>query len=191
MTRPADDHYPTPPEATRALLSVEQFGAGIWEPCAGSGEMAAVLRQAGYTVAATTLHDGRADRDFPKHRVIGGTDFLAETRLRHHAIVTNPPYRIAEEIIRHALSLRPQRVAMLLNLKFLGSKARRAGLFAETPPARVWVFADRISMYPAGWDGPRATTTETMAWFVWDAPFRRVPPAIGWIEAGEHRGAAE
>lgn len=186
--RPDDDHYPTPPEATRALLSVESFGAGIWEPCAGSGEMSAVLRMAGYAVASTTLHSGNDDPFFPEYRVTGGVDFLKESLLRHQCIVTNPPYRIAEQIIRHALSLRPQRIAMLLNIKFLGGKARRVGLFSEAPPARVWVFSDRISMYPAGWDGPRATSTETMAWFVWDAPYRRVPPTIGWVDSQEFRG---
>jgi len=45
--RPPTDHYPTPPEMVRALLSVESFSGGIWEPCAGSGDMAAVLREAG------------------------------------------------------------------------------------------------------------------------------------------------
>ena len=57
--RPDDDFYPTPAECTRALLSVESFAGGIWECCAGMGDMAVVLREAGYTVTATTLGDGR------------------------------------------------------------------------------------------------------------------------------------
>lgn len=30
--RAAFEFYPTPPEATRALLSVEQFEGSVWEP---------------------------------------------------------------------------------------------------------------------------------------------------------------
>lgn len=167
VVRPDDDHhYPTPPEATRALLSAERFGGGIWEPCAGSGDMAAVLREAGYTVRATTLGAGRADRDAPKHRVIGDADFLAQPEFGAPNIVTNPPFKIAEAIIRHALDLRPVRLCLLMNLKFLGSIGRGKGLFRTNSPSRIWVFMDRITMYPAGYVGLRFTTTETMAWFV-------------------------
>lgn len=186
MTRPADDDYPTPPEATRALLSVEHFAGGIWEPCAGGGAMAAVLRGAGYTVRATTIGESRHDPKVPKHRVLGGSDFLAAIEAAHPNIVTNPPYRIAEDIIRHALTFQPVKLAMLLNLKFLGSVGRARGLYREHPPARVWVIADRITMYPAGYDGPRGTATETHAWFVWDRSHLGAP-AIGHLVAGDHR----
>ena len=40
--------YPTPPEATRALLSVETFDGPIWEPACGQGHIAKVL-EAGAT----------------------------------------------------------------------------------------------------------------------------------------------
>lgn len=32
-----NEFYPTPPEATRALLSVETFDGSIWEPACGGG----------------------------------------------------------------------------------------------------------------------------------------------------------
>lgn len=192
--RPDDDHYPTPPEAVRALLSVEAFGGGIWEPCAGDGAMAAVLREAGYTVRATTIGEGRHDRDFPKHRVVGGIDFLTTSEASHPNIITNPPYGrprdIAEAIIRHAIGLGPVKMALLMNVKFLAGSKRRVGLWAEYPPARVWVFADRITMYPAGYQGPKGTTTETFAWYVWERPFLSRPPVIGWLDSSDHRGVA-
>lgn len=37
--RSRDDFYPTPPEMTRALLSVELFYGAIWEPACGDGAM--------------------------------------------------------------------------------------------------------------------------------------------------------
>lgn len=190
VKRPDSDHYPSPPEATRALLSVERFAGGIWECCAGRGEMAAVLRGAGYTVAATTIEEGRHERAFPKHMVAGDIDVLKETRRRHDTAITNPPYRLTEEILRHLIGLGCVNIAMLLNIKFLSSEGREE-LFSRFPPANIWVFRDRITMYPADYDGPKGTTTETFAWFVWKAPFHPRPPQIGWITAKHFRGARD
>lgn len=176
--RPADDWYPTPPRATRALLSVEAFGGRIWEPCAGRGDMADALRMAGHDVHASTILSGSPN-------IIGGADFLQADKLEAPNVVTNPPFKIAEPIIRRALDLGAVKVAMLLNVKFLGGQARKDGLFATHPPARVWVFADRISMYPGDYQGKRGTTTETLAWFVWEWPHNRAP-VIGWLNSKEH-----
>lgn len=159
MTRPVDDHYPTPPEVTRLLLMAETFDGGIWEPCAGDGSMSDVLKEK-HEVIATTLNDGTGD-------VIGGRDFLKEIRLLAPNIVTNPPYRIANDVVGRALTLRPRKMAMLLNLKFLASEKRRRFIFSNAPPDRLIVISNRVSFYPVDWSGSRGTTTETYAWFVW------------------------
>jgi len=44
--RAAFEFYPTPPEATRALLSVESFEGDIWEPACGDGAISKVLIEA-------------------------------------------------------------------------------------------------------------------------------------------------
>jgi predicted nucleic-acid-binding Zn-ribbon protein len=83
-SRAAYDYYPTPPEATRALLAAEQFDGSIWEPACGEGHLAKVLTDAGYDVTSTDL----VDYGF-------GTpsqDFLAERKPLAKHIVTNPPY---------------------------------------------------------------------------------------------------
>lgn len=185
--RPDDDHYPTPPEVTRALLWAERFSETIWEPCAGSGEMVDVLRAAGYDVFASTLGAGYYGQTGPGNTwraIHGDTDFLCCDRnitaklLAVHKpgarqipdIVTNPPYKQAEEFIRHALGLKPRKCAMLLNIKFMASRKRHNGLWREYPPSRIHMFVDRPSMYPAGYEGKRGSTTETFGWFVWDTP---------------------
>lgn len=188
--RPGDDHYDTWPRVTRALLSVERFGGSVWECCAGVGCMAEPLRAAGHQVCATTIGDRYWPRDRPRKRVEGGVDFLASRRLRAPNLVTNPPFRLTKAILRHAFSLEPAKVCLFLNVKFLAGIDRKDHLFQEFPPARVWVFADRITMYPHGWTGKRNQTTETMAWFVWDAPFRR-PNRMwsgGWLNSKEFMG---
>lgn len=178
--RPADDHYPTPTEVTRALLSVENFSGTIWEPCAGGGEMANVLRRR-CPVLATTLAPNDETDCFGG--VGGGVDFLKTDWLAGDNIVTNPPFNISEDIIRHAIKLEPTKISMLLNIRFLGSRKRKEGLFAEYPPKRIWVFCDRPSMYPADWEGKRGTTTETFSWWIWESPFTIQAPEIGWLDS--------
>lgn len=82
--RAAFEFYPTPPEATRALLSVEAFEGDIWEPACGDGAISKVLLEAGYEVISTDL----IDRGYGT----GGHDFLKSTRPLAKNIITNPPY---------------------------------------------------------------------------------------------------
>ena len=96
------DLYETPPVATEALLRVEQIPQRIWEPAAGRGAIVRVLRDAGHTVIASDL----IDYDFPLNTV---GDFLKTTAMPAgcQAILTNPPFRWAEEFVAHALKLSP------------------------------------------------------------------------------------
>ena len=95
--REKDDFYPTPEPATRALLRSETFGPRIWEPACGDGAISRVLEQAGHEVISTDLFD----RGFGEARI----DFLMERRLLAPHIVTNPPFKLAEAFVRHALDL--------------------------------------------------------------------------------------
>lgn len=158
-----DDFYATPAVAVHALLRVEKLPHHIWEPACGDGAIVTVLRDAGHTVWATDLV-GRGCPD-SEH----GVDFLMErqTRIDVEAIVTNPPFKNAEEFVAHALDLCP-RVAMLLRLAFMESERRRP-ILDTGHLARVHVFRKRLPMmHRAGWDGPKASSSMPFAWFVWD-----------------------
>jgi hypothetical protein len=100
------DLYETPAVATRALLRVENLPRWIWEPAAGRGALASVLRAAGHEVLASDNYG------VPSH--FAGHDFLAESELPDgvQAIVTNPPFQWAEQFVAHALDLCPH-VVML------------------------------------------------------------------------------
>lgn len=78
------EFYPTPPEATRALLAVESFEGDIWEPACGDGAISKVLEAAGYQVVSTDL----IDRGYGA----GGHNFLKSDRPLAKNIITNPPY---------------------------------------------------------------------------------------------------
>ena len=161
-----DDLYETPECATRALLTVEELPTGaVWEPACGPGAIARVLRAAGHEVWATDLVDyASPDQDQ------SGIDFLLEHGASPYyigSIITNPPFKLADQFVRHALLLCP-RVYMLLRLAFLESE-RRSGILDNGWLRRVHVFKRRLPMmHRAGWNGPHATSAIPFAWFCWN-----------------------
>jgi hypothetical protein len=170
LTERRDDLYETPPEAVRALLAVEEIPSGaIWEPACGPGAIVRVLRAAGHEVYATDL----VDYDSPDQDA-HGIDFLMEHGSAPYyigSIITNPPFKLADQFVRHALLLCP-RVYMLLRLAFLESERRSATLESGWLK-RVHVFRERLPMmHRAGWQGPRASSSMAFAWFVFDRRHR-------------------
>ena len=186
-TRQKNDWYPTPPEATLKLLEVEPFHGVIWEPAAGDGALCEVLREAGHSVIASDLNEYGYCK--------AGVDFLMETKLPEvHGpvtnLITNPPYKLAEQFIQKAIDLGVRKHAWLLRLAFLEGAARHESLFKHNPPSRVHVFSKRLTIWRGderpndktiGGKEPRGTTA--YAWFVWDQPIGklRLKPRINWI----------
>ncbi|WP_372395159.1 hypothetical protein ABMY26_06270 (plasmid) [Azospirillum sp. HJ39] len=193
IVRPADDHYRSPPETIRALASVVDLSAGIWECCAGDAILAAVaadLIGAG-NVVATSIHPPATT-----YHPVEAADFLEAQQLRRRNIVTNPPYSMlygkrmakagaATRIARHALELLEAAgndagaLCLLLDLRFSLSEIRNepGGLLYDFPPTVIHAFADRVTMYPAGAGADRVKPlqggTQAFAWFIWDRPYRR------------------
>lgn len=181
------EFYPTPPEAVRALLSVEQFDGDIWEPACGDGAISLELEKAGYTVTSTDL----IDRGYGT----GGQDFLkSETPLAKH-IVTNPPYGthgLGDAFVRKALMHCRQTggsVAMLLNLRSLANPSRHAK-FIKTPPAAIYVI-DELICWPNG--KPTSKTAriakQQYYWAVWK-PGHTGAPKFWWLSAKDFRESA-
>jgi hypothetical protein len=172
------DFYATPPEATRALLSVEQFNGPIWEPACGAGAISSVLVEAGHVVMSTDL----IDRGYGTP----GVDFLRETEPRARHIVTNPPYGggLADRFIGKALALTRQTggtVAMLLDLASLCHPSRHPR-FIATPPAALYAL-DELVCLPNG-DPARAPfmarADRRYYWAVWK-PGHSGRPAFWWL----------
>jgi hypothetical protein len=86
------EFYPTPPEATRALLSVETFDGTIWEPACGRGAISTVLETAGYQVVSTDL----VQRDYGTGGTVAMLLNLASLchPSRHSLWIENPPSAI-------------------------------------------------------------------------------------------------
>jgi hypothetical protein len=181
-----NDLYETPDVATEALLRVERLPLRIWEPACGPGRIVNVLRAHGHDVYASDLIDYGTDPT-----AYYGRDFLQEQQAPdgYGCILTNPPFRLAEQFVAHALKLCPL-VVMLLRTAFLESE-RRTSILEGRGLARVWVFRKRLPMmHRAGWEGRKANSGMSFAWFVWDRS-HRLPATvhrISWERAEQEVG---
>lgn len=171
------EFYPTPPEATRALLSVEQFDGPIWEPACGRGAISMVLEAAGHQVVSTDL----IQRDYGT----GEIDFLRETEPRAKHIVTNPPYGrgLGDAFAKHALDLTRETggtVAMLLNLASL-CHPKRHELWVNNPPSAIYAL-DELVCWPEGDPAyaTRFTNQHRYCWAVWK-PGHVGQPEFWWL----------
>lgn len=167
------DFYPTPPWGTRALLRYVEFTGHILEPCCGDGAMAEVLKETGQEITASDI----INRGYGSER-----DFLSIQEPQTN-IVTNPPFNIAETLLAHALSLASQKVCFLLRTAFLESRRRYGSLYRLTPPAKLLIFTERLSMYPKGQEVHGGGTT-SYAWFVWDKQNTSGTTVVEWIAPG-------
>ena len=96
--RAENDFYATDPIAIEELMKIEKLAQNIWEPACGMGHLAEPLIKAGHNVMASDL----IDRGYGQ----GGVDFLKQKGLIYYCdIVTNPPYKLAEEFVRHGLEI--------------------------------------------------------------------------------------
>lgn len=151
--RSASDLYPTPPEATQALLNMLKLprGTKIWEPACGDGHMVAVLRNNGLQVEATDILTGTdyLNSELPE----GGIDW----------IITNPPFSLAGEFIRRSYKHNLP-FAFLLKSQFWHAK-KRYDLFIQNPPTMILPLTWRPDfMFKSRGSG---SPLMDVAWTVW------------------------
>lgn len=163
--RRADDFYPTPPEATIALLPlIAHWPRECWEPACGDGAIAEVLERAGFVVAATDLIDrgyGLTSVDFLEP----GSHNWPSAACRKVGI-TNPPFKLAAEFIRRANQIGMTHLALLLKSNFWNA-AKRLALWDEWPPYARHDLTWRLDFTGAG------SPHTDCSWFLWD---RTSPP---------------
>lgn len=185
--------YPTPESLTRALVrSGESLPPLIWEPACGLGHMVRPLVAAGHQVYASDLYT----YGWPGQMEI--IDFLATTEAprfsyggaRPTCIITNPPFSLAADFVRHGLQL-CQKVCVLGRLAFLEGRGRsdiidrhlvRVYPLIERPPMMhrwlrgVWELRkgerEPVLVHDDGvwreWSGKKAGSAMPMAWFIFE-----------------------
>ena len=94
--------------------------------------------------------------------IADGVDYLdAKSAGLYKAIITNPPFSLAEQFIRKAVAEAPV-VAMLLKATYFHAGSRVA-LFRECPPTAVLAMAWRPAMCPERGKSP----IMDFIWAVW------------------------
>lgn len=163
--RQREDYYATEPKATEWLCKLERFEGRILEPSCGEGHMSRVLEAAGYDVVSRDL----VDRGYGEV-----ADFLSIDNMEWDGnIVTNPPYKYAQEFVEKALKHHSRR-------KEGGdvSKAdfpRRQGSTRSLPfysPIRVWVSSSRLKCAMNGDFEAYGSSAAAYAWFVWEKGYK-------------------
>lgn len=156
------DFYPTPPEVTHALMKFLNLSPRtIWEPACGDGAMSKVIESYGHIVISTDIR--------PTTYAMEATDFLSSdyTDWPCDAIITNPPFNLSEEFIKHALT-QANVVAMVLKSQYWHASKRKK-LFYEFPPAYVLALSWRPDfLFDQRKEGDKkAAPTMECIWTVW------------------------
>jgi hypothetical protein len=94
-------------------------------------------------------------------------------------VITNPPFRLAEEFALRALNVARCGVAILARTVFLESVGRYEGIFRKIPPTKFAQFTERVPMVKGRLD-MKATTATGYAWFVWEKNVSKLPHLM-WI----------
>lgn len=159
--RQEDDYYATDPKTIIPLFKAEKFCNSIWECACGEGHLSKSMEKCGKLVFSTDL----IDRNFGH----GIFNFLEEILEWHGDIITNPPYKFAQEFVEKSIKiLQPKRkVAMFLKLQFLEGQKRRK-LFDINPPKIIYVFSKRQSCAMNGNFDKYPSSAVAYAWFVWE-----------------------
>ena len=177
--RAEGDYYTTDPEAVRALLRVHKRVFGgiklklnnvIWEPACGCGNISKVLEEYGLEVLSTDL----VDRGYG----VSGIDFLETKKLpeRCDTIITNPPYKYANEFIQHSLELLPRGglACFFLNLNYLSGQKRYNEIYSRHDLLEVIVFSNRVHCYKNNIKTGHSSPVN-YGWFVFEKDYNDVP----------------
>ena len=121
--RNESDFYPTPPEATQALLDFIKIDheSIIWEPACGEGHMLSAMRGNGYVAVGTDINTGN--------------DYLTTPLLDCDWIITNPPFSESQAFIERSIQ-HHKPFALLLKSQYWHAK-KRYELFNNYKPQYV------------------------------------------------------
>lgn len=171
--RETNDYYATEPKALDVLIEggYKPSSNKILEPSAGEGHLSKRLIELGYDVTSYDL----IDRGYCPVK-----DFFDIDRWEG-CILTNPPYKYAQQFVEHALDIIPdgQEVAMFLKVQFLEGQARRK-LFDTKQLKAVYVASKRLNCARNGEFDKYTSSAVAYAWFVWQKGFKG-DPIIKWI----------
>lgn len=169
------DLYETPTKAVDMLVDhLELSSYACLDPSAGRGVIIRRLNERGFSAWGFDLHDHGSPATSTTI-ITTPIDFLmwrpnpAENPTMNRHIVMNPPFKAAEEHVRHALTLVGDGyVCALLRLTWIAA-ARRADLL---PHLNKIIICGRLKMLPPGVPDRGHSGTVDFAWFVFEPNVR-------------------
>lgn len=179
------DDFPTPPWATRAFVEHILGGRNALssltclEPACGRGDMAQVLREYFQDVKASDVCDyGFGElKDFTTGLIpVKSVDW----------IITNPPFRLAEEFLVRSLATARKGVALLTRTVFIESVGRFERIFDINPPTCVAQYVERVPMVKGRLD-PKASTATGYAWLIWECDKEASHTELKWVPPSRKR----
>lgn len=159
--REINDYYATDPIALELLLKLEQFN-NVWECACGEGHLSKVLIKNNIHSKSSDL----IDRGFGE----SGIDFISiDNQFWNGDIITNPPFRYAQEFAEKALQIirDGDKLALFLRIQFLESIDRKH-FFKLHPPKTIYVSSKRIKCAINGKFNPKESSAACYSWFVWE-----------------------
>jgi hypothetical protein len=172
------DLFPTPPWATRALcewLKQRHPLNSVLEPAAGYGHMVRPLQEYFHIVSSSDIHQHTPD-------ITRIADYLTSKYLSYDWIITNPPFKLAEEFYLRASEDGMYGCAMLVRTSFIEGRGRYERMFSVRPPTDVLQFVERVPMAKERLD-PKLSTATAYCWLVYDRSqaCRRDTTLLHWI----------
>lgn len=179
--RVEDDFYATDPKSTKALLDNVKFeGDSFLEPCCGQGHISKLIEE--YYPNAEVVSQDLVDRGYGNT----GIDFLTcEFDRKFDNVITNPPFKLAQEFIEKSLDILNDngKIAMFLKVQFLEGMGRKE-FFEKAPLKYVYVFRARQSPWmngsPVDEKGKKWSSTMCFAWFIFEKGYEG-EPIIRWL----------
>jgi hypothetical protein len=172
------DDFPTPPWATRGFMEhvIAECGPfsemSCLEPACGAGHMSKVLKEYFGEVRSSDAHSYG----------FGAIRNFLDVPYEANAVdwvITNPPFRLAEQFVQRSLIVARRGVAVLVRTVFIESVGRYRQLFETNPPAKFAQYSERVPMVRGRLDR-RASTATGYAWLVWEKQ-PVVAPRLMWV----------
>ncbi len=82
-------------------------------------------------------------------------------------VITNPPFRLAEDFVQRSLMVARRGVAILARTVFIESVGRYRNIFEINPPTKFAQYTERVPMVRGRLDR-KASTATGYAWLVWE-----------------------
>jgi hypothetical protein len=172
--REDNDFYATNPNALKIFLSQfrDELNINVWECACGQGHLSKELIKQGYNVYSTDL----INRGYGEQG-----NFLTYSQKWKGDILTNPPFKLAENFIEKAFDLLEEgnKLILFLKIQFLEGQKRK-NLFEKYPIKYVYVHSSRQQCSMNADFINLKATTQFYAWYVWEKGFKG-DTKIKWI----------